>query len=160
VAGQAVATTPRNAPPNVDVAGNRTTYVAANMLDGRPDTCWRMAGDGTGNTITFALAGPTTLTRVGMINGYAKTSLSGGRKLNWYVGHRRVLSAQWVFDDGTTVSQPLGATKAMQTIDIGVPVTTSSVTLRLVSVSAPGTGRSARNYTAISEVSLVGTPSA
>ena len=160
VAGQAVATTPRNAPPNVDVAGNRTTYVAANMLDGRPDTCWRMAGDGTGSTITFALAAPTTLTRVGMINGYAKTSLSGGRKLDWYVGHRRVLSAQWVFDDGTTVSQPLGSTKAMQTIDIGTPVTTSSVTLRLVSVSAPGTGRSARNYTAISEVSLVGTPSA
>ena len=36
----------------------------------------------------------------------------------------------------------------------------SSVTLRLVSVSPPGTGRSARDYTAVSEVSLMGTPAA
>jgi len=98
------------------------------------------------------------LTRVGMINGYAKNAVVGGRNLNWYVGNRRVLSAQWVFDDGTTVDQPLGSTKQMQTIDLGTPVSTSTVTLRLVSVSAPGTGRSARNYTAVSEVSLVGSP--
>ena len=100
-----------------------------------------MAGDGTGVELTFRLAGPTTLTRVGMINGYAKNALVGGRKLNWYVGNRRVLSAQWVFDDGTTLDQPLGSTKQMQTIDLGAPVTTSIVTLRLVSVSPPGTGR-------------------
>ncbi len=160
VANQATATAPRTAPPNEDAFGNRTTYVAANMLDGSPTTCWRMAGDGTGTDLTFTLAGPTTLTRVGLINGYAKNALVGGRNLNWYIGNRRVLSAQWVFDDGTTVDQPLGSTKQMQTIDLGTPVATSTVTLRLVSVSAPGTGRSARNYTAVSEVSFVGTPSA
>jgi hypothetical protein len=71
------------------------------MLDGRADTCWRMAGDGTGVELTFQLAGPTTMTRVGLINGYAKNAVVGGRNLNWYVGNRRVLSAQWVFDDGT-----------------------------------------------------------
>ena len=41
---QATATAPRTAPPNEDAFGNRTTYVAANMLDGSPTTCWRMAG--------------------------------------------------------------------------------------------------------------------
>ena len=46
----------------------------------------------------------------------------------------------------------------MQTIDLGTPVSTASVTLRLVTVSEPGTGRSARDFTAISEVSLLGTP--
>jgi len=160
VASTATATAPRAAPPNADAFGNRTTYVAANMLDGRPDTCWRMAGDGTGAELTFQLAAPTALTRVGLINGYAKNAVVGGRNLNWYVGNRRVLAAQWVFDDGTTVDQPLGATKQMQTIDLGAPVTTSTVTLRLVAVSSPGTGRSARDYTAVSEVTLVGTPSA
>ncbi len=160
VAATAAVTAPPAAPPNADAFGNRTTYVAANMVDGRADTCWRMAGDGTGMEISFALAAPTALTRVGMINGYAKNAVVGGRNLNWYVGNRRVLSAQWVFDDGTTVDQPLVATKRMQTVDLGGPVTTSSVTLRLVVVSSPGTGRSARNYTAVSEVTLVGTPSA
>jgi hypothetical protein len=160
VAASAIATAPAAAPPNEDAFGNRTTYVAANMLDGRADTCWRMAGDGTGVELTFQLAGPTTMTRVGMINGYAKNAVVGGRNLNWYVGNRRVLAAQWVFDDGTTVDQPLGATKQMQAIDLGGPVTTSVVRLRLVAVSSPGTGRSARDYTAVSEVTLIGTPSA
>ena len=160
VASTSTATAPRTAPPNADAFGNRTTYVAANMVDGRPDTCWRMAGDGTGAELTFQLAAPTQLTRVGLINGYAKNAVVGGRNLNWYVGNRRVLAAQWVFDDGTTVDQPLGATKQMQTIDLGAPVTTSTVTLRLVAVSSPGTGRSARDYTAVSEVTLVGTPAA
>ena len=160
VAASATATAPAAAPPNEDAFGNRTTYVAANMLDGRADTCWRMAGDGTGVELTFQLAGPTTMTRVGMINGYAKNAVVGGRNLNWYVGNRRVLSAQWVFDDGTTVDQPLGATKKMQTIDLGGPVTTTVVRLRLVAVSSPGTGRSARDYTAVSEVTLIGTPAA
>ena len=158
VAGQATATAPRNAPPNVDAFGNSTTYVAGNMLDGSPSTCWRMAGDASGSELTFALAAPTTLTQVGLINGYAKTALIGGRKLNWYAGNRRVLSVQWVFDDGTTLDQQLRSTKRMQTIGLETPVSTSTVTLRLVSVSAPGTGRSARDYTAVSEVSLVGTP--
>jgi hypothetical protein len=160
VAASATANAPAAAPPNEDAFGNRTTYVAANMLDGRADTCWRMAGDGTGVELTFQLAAPTTMTRVGLINGYAKNAVVGGRNLNWYVGNRRVLSAQWVFDDGTTVDQPLGATKTMQTVDLGGPVTTTVVRLRLVAVSSPGTGRSARDYTAVSEVTLVGTPTA
>jgi hypothetical protein len=160
VAGQATAQAPRSAPPNVDAFGNRTTYVAGNMLDGSPSTCWRMAGDGTGASLTFRLAASTTLTRVGMINGYAKNALVGGRKLDWYAGNRRVLSARWVFDDGTTLDQPLRNTRRMQTIDLPTPVTTSTVTLTLVSVGPPGTGRSARDYTAVSEVSLMGTPAA
>ncbi len=57
MAAGATATAPRTAPPNVDAFGNRTTYVAANMLDGRPSTCWRMAGDGTGAELRFTLAG-------------------------------------------------------------------------------------------------------
>jgi hypothetical protein len=160
VAGQAAASAPRTAPPNEDVYGNRTTYAAGNMLDGSPSTCWRMPGDGTGSELTFALAGPTSMTQVGLINGYAKKVRVGGRTLNWYVGNRRVLSVQWVFDDGTTVDQALSETTDMQTLDLAAPVTTSTVRLRLVTVSAPGTGRSARDYTAISEVSLVGVPTA
>jgi hypothetical protein len=158
VTGTATARAPRSAPPNEDAFGNRTTYVPANMLDGRPDTCWRMAGDATGAVLTFRLAGPTAMTRVGLINGYAKNAVVGGRNLNWYIGNRRVLAVQWVFDDGTTVDQPLSQTKKMQTLDLGAPVTTSTVKLRLMTVSLPGSGRSARDYTAVSEVTLVGSP--
>ena len=105
--------------------------------------------------LTFTLAGPAELTEVGLINGYAKRA----GKLDWYAGNRRVLSVEWVFDDGTVVAAvALARRRNLQTVQID-PVTTSTVVLRLVAVSAPGQGPSARDYTAISEVSLFGTTS-
>jgi hypothetical protein len=149
VAADASVTVPATAPPNQDTSGNRTTYDAANMLDGVPETCWRMPGDGTGSELTVSLPEETRLKRVGMINGYAKSA----GDLDWYEGNRRVLSVEWVFDDGTTVEQDLTDTRELQTV--GVDVTTTTVVVRLVAVSGPGTGPEARDYTAISELSLV-----
>lgn len=126
-------------------------------LAGVVTTRWRMPGDGSGSTITVTLAEPTTLTEVGIVSGYAKTSDDDGTVHNWYRGNRRVLAVEWSFDDGTVVTQTLAEVRDLQVVDVG-GVTTSTVTLRLVSVSAPGTGRSARDYPAISDLSLVGTP--
>ena len=156
VASLATAIVPATAPPNQDLQGNMVRYEARNMLDGVAETCWRMPGDGTGAEITFRLAEPTTLTTVGLVNGYAKlASDAAGNELDWYHGNRRVLAVEWVFDDGTTVGQTLSDTDQMQTVDVSV--TTTTVQLRLLQVSAPGTGRAKRDYTAISDVSLVGT---
>jgi hypothetical protein len=151
----ATVSVPATAPPNQDVSGNPTTYDGDNMLDGVPETCWRMPGDGSGAEITVTLPRETHLRRVGLINGYAKTAEDAqGKELDWYHGNRRVLSVEWVFDDGTTVSQDLDDTEAVQSVD--VDVTTTTVVLRLVSVSPPGAGRASRNYTAISDLSFVG----
>jgi hypothetical protein len=155
VAGLARAIAPAHAPAGVDFAGNPVTYDASNLVDGAPDTCWRVAGDATGTILTFRLDQPTQLTEVGLVNGYAKTAFSGGQPFDWYAGNRRVLSADWVFDDGSTVSQVFSTTRTMQSQAID-PVTTSTVQLKITSVSPPGTGRAARDDTAISEVSLVG----
>lgn len=149
----AAASAPKTARPNLDTRGNLVRYEARNMLDGVAQTCWRMPGDGTGQEITFTLSGPTELSEVGLINGYAKSA----GKLDWYAGNRRVLEVEWRFDDGTSVDQTLAETRDLQSLPI-TPVTTSSVVLRLVSVSDPGRGPSARNYTAISSISLVGQP--
>ena len=156
VAGLARASAPRHAPAAVDFAGRRVTYVAPNMVDGRADTCWRAAGNASGIVLTFTLAQPTTLTRVGLINGYDKIAFSHGHRVDWYTGNRRVLSVDWVFDDGTTVSQQLALSRRMQRMAID-PVKTQTVKLRITSVSPPGRGRAARDDTAVSEVSLRGT---
>ena len=153
VARFATPSAPVTAKPNLDTQGNLVRYAATNMVDGVAQTCWRMPGDGTGVELTFTLAGPTELTEVGLINGYAKRA----GKFDWYAGNRRILSVEWVFDDGTVVPQSLSESRNLQTLEID-PVTTSTVVLRLVSVSAPGQGPSARNFTPISEVSLYGTP--
>jgi hypothetical protein len=155
VAGLAQASAPAHAPAAVDFAGRPVTFVAANTVDGVTDTCWRRTGDATGTVLTFRLDQPTRLTRVGLINGYAKIAYDRGRRYDWYLGNRRVLAVDWSFDDGSSVSQTLHTGRTIQQIPIR-PVTTRVVRLRITAVSPPGKGRAARNDTAISEVSLIG----
>jgi hypothetical protein len=149
VTADAAVTVPAIAAPGRDVNGRPVTYAAENMLDGVPETTWRMPGDGTGSELAITLAESTRLRSVGLINGYAKQE--GGH--DWYHGNRRVEQVEWVFDDGTTVSQDLDETTGVQSVD--VDVTTTTITLRLVAVSAPGTGPDSRDFTAISDLLLV-----
>jgi hypothetical protein len=147
---ESTVTVPATAKPNQDVNGQPVDYRAANMLDGVPETCWRMPGDGSGEQIVITLPQKTRLRSVGLINGYAKQVQ--GR--DWYHGNRRIVKVEWVFDDGTKHPQVLGDTTAVQSID--VDTTTTKITLRLVSVSKPGTGPAARDFTAISDLLFVG----
>jgi hypothetical protein len=157
VAGTATAEVPSTRAPGTAVDGSRIRFDADQMLDGDPTTSWQMEGDGTGTEIVLTLAGPTALSEVGLINGYAKTDRDRrGREIDWYAGNRRVLAVEWVLDDGTTVAQTLDdATPSLQSVPVEA-VETSTVTLRLVEVSAPGRGRDARDNTAISEIALIG----
>ena len=151
VARFATVTAPRTARPNLDTRGNQVRYEPSNLVDGVPATCWRTPGDGTGIEITFEFPQSVELTEVGLINGYAKQA---GR-LDWYAGNRKILAVDWVFDDGTVVPQALDRTRDLQSIQID-PVTTTTVRLRLESVSPPGAGPAARDYTPISDVALIG----
>lgn len=160
IARYAKAVAPSTAKPNDDLKGNKISYNASNMLDGQPKTTWRMDGDGTSQVITFNLGEESVITSVGLINGYAKTDRdAAGKKTNWYLANRRIKQVEWIFDGGEKVSQSLGNSMKVQRIDID-DVTTSSIQLRLVSVSKPAAGEAGRDYTAISEVSLVGAPPA
>ena len=145
---------PATAAPGQDVDGHRVTYAGTNMLDGVPETAWRMPGDGTGSEITLTFPRATHLSSVGLINGYAKQAQrAGGGTLDWYHGNRRIEKVEWVFGDGTRVAQDLTDTTAVQSTDVDVE--TRTVTLRLISVSPPGKGPAARDFTAISDLSLV-----
>ena len=133
------------------------TFAAANLLDGAPETCWRMPGDGTGESITFGFDEPVEVTEVGLVNGYAKTASDSSGSYDWYAGNRRTLQVEWTFDDGTVATQDLRETREMQTIGLQEGVVTEQVTVRLLEVTPPGTGTASRDYTALSEVRLLGT---
>ncbi len=147
---------PPAAAPGVDADGDVVRYVAANMQDGVPETAWRTPGDGTGLSVRFRFDGPSTLSEVGLINGYAKVARDGGGILDWYHGNRRLRGVEWTFDDGTVVRQRFRDTTLLQMVKVD-KVRTETVTLRVLAVTPPGRGRTARNYTAISEVSFLGT---
>jgi hypothetical protein len=156
VAPQARVVAPEPAPPTTDLDGTLVGYTAAQLVDGRPETCWRTVGDGSGTIITFTLPRPATVTRVGLINGYAKSVANGTGPVDWYPFNRRVTAVEWVFDDDTRVTQDLVEIRRMQAARID-PVTTRRVQLRILAVTQPGPGVLARDYTAISEVLIGGT---
>lgn len=148
----ATASAPETAEPNLDLTGDMVRYEAFNLLDGVPSTTWRMPGDGSGQELTITLPGPSVVTRVGLVNGYAKVDHDHrGRTTNWYDVNRRVLEVEWLFDDGTSVVQHLTDTRRMQTLEVG-PVATSTVRLKILIVSRPG----GRDFTAISDLLIEG----
>lgn len=142
---------PAVAPPSRDSDNRPVRFRPVNMWDGRRRTAWRMPGDGTGQTLTFDLGDDVVLTEVGLINGYAK--VDGGN--DWYAANRRIRSVQWEFDDGTRVTQDLSELREPQTMEIE-PVETRTVRLHLLEVSAPAAGPDGRDFTAISEIRLLG----
>lgn len=142
---------PGTAPPTTDFDGNLVAYEGAQMRDGNPSTTWRTAGDATGQTVTLTLAQPSVVNRVGLVNGYAK-QVAG---VDWYPNNRRILAVTWGFDDGTTVEQTFAERPSMQLLKVP-PVATGTVTITLTSVTPPGSGNLGRDYTAISEVSIIG----
>jgi hypothetical protein len=157
VAGRASARAPETAPPSQDVNGDQVSYDASNMLDGVPETAWRTPGNATDMTLTFTLADPTELHQVGLINGYAKTSTDDkGQSFDWYALNRRINAVVWEFDDGTKVRQQLKDGRDLQMTDVP-DVVTSKVLRHLLRVTKPGSP-GGKDFTAISEVSMVGDP--
>ena len=142
---------PGTAPPTTDLDGTLVAYEAGQMADGNPATTWRTAGDATGQQVVITLPEPGVVTRVGLVNGYAK-QVEG---VDWYPNNRRILAVTWGFDDGSEVEQTLAERPQMQLLKVP-PVETSAVTLTITSVTPPGAGSLGRDYTAISEVSVIG----
>ncbi|WP_082749018.1 zinc ribbon domain-containing protein [Nocardioides jensenii] len=151
LASEVTASGPPPRRPGKDVNGKKVSYPVTNMFDGSPSTAYRIAGDGTGETITFTLPAESTIKEVGLINGYAK--LDPGA--NWYQRNRKITKVEWLFDDGTSLEQTLRNTTDMQVIGVKDAVT-STIRMRIVSVTEHS-GPPLWNVTAVSEVVLRGT---
>jgi|GEM_PF-3492445 hypothetical protein len=130
--------------------GEPTTYEPQKAQDGDPTTTWRVRGDGTGQTLQLTLAGPTRLTSVGLLPGFAKVDPCSGT--DRFPQLRRVTSVRWVFDGGVAVDQTFADEPQIQSIP--VDVTTGLVTVEITGVTASPD----IDATPISEIALLGVP--
>jgi hypothetical protein len=118
-----------------DPAG-RTTYDAANTLDGKPTTAWNshgaQDGPGPGITLTYSFEQPVDLRAISVTNGYQKTVTSKGKKVDLFAANARLKRVEVVTDTGRW-TWDLKDAKAPQPLrrDFG---TTSTVTIEIVSV--------------------------
>ncbi len=139
---------PGAAPDGIDACSEPVAYDASHLVDGLGDSAWRMAGDATGQTLTFRLDGAHRVLAVAVLPGYAKVDQCDGA--DRWAENRRPTSVTWTFDDGSQVAQPLTDSPSVQ--QIPVDATTTTVSLRIDGVTADPV----RDFTAISEVAVLG----
>jgi hypothetical protein len=140
---------PSTAPSGVDACQTPTSYDAGHLTDGADDTAWRMPGDASGQTLTLDLGAERRVLRVGLAPGYNKVDPCDGT--DRWTQNRRPTTVTWLFDDGTEARQTLTDTRGMQTL--AVDATTTTIGLRIDGTTAAPE----RDFTAISELSVLGT---
>ena len=122
------------------------------MGDGNLATAWRTAGDATGETITVTLTEPGVVTRVGLVNGYAK-QVAG---VDWYPNNRRIRRRHLGLRRRLVDRADLRRADRTCNGSRSRRWRRATVTITITAVTPPGAGSLGRDYTAISEVSVTG----
>lgn len=90
--------------PATDAGGNPVSYQPSNAVDGQPATAWRPSEfQSVGHFLVVDLGGNATVTRVGLLPGYAKVDATSGQ--NWFTTLRRIRQVVWTFDGGQQIQQ-------------------------------------------------------
>ncbi|WP_129677984.1 hypothetical protein [Candidatus Chloroploca sp. Khr17] len=142
------------APDGRDSSGNVITYVAENMLDGLPDTTWRVAGTGVNTSIVIEFAAPVRLSEISLLPGYAKIDPVDGT--DRFQQNRRIRSVRFEFSDSTSVEASYEDRPNLQPISVNNIVTTS-VRIVIIETTEPETN-APRDFAAISELVFLGLP--
>jgi serine/threonine protein kinase len=139
------------APSSTDAAGNRVTYVPANVIDGDVQTAWRTPGDGQGASVTLLFDNPIDIVRIGLIPGYAKTDPDTGA--NRFLQNRIITSVAYRIPGLPNTTKTFKPVPLPQFVRLRG--TTSRVTVKILDTTASG----GLDYTAISEIYVFGYPS-
>lgn len=136
--------------PSVDGAGQPVSFEAANLVDGRPDTAWRVDGDGIGHTLTFRFDRTVHVQAIGLLPGYAKVDPVSGT--DRFPQNRRVTEATYHLDSPPPVRVKFTDVPDLQWVELDADTTA-------VVVEVTGSTEAAeRDYTAIAEVQFTGWP--
>jgi hypothetical protein len=140
----------RPTPPAQNACKQVDRFDATNLQDGDFSTAWRVKGAAVGQQVRLRLNGPTHVTQVGLVPGWAKVDGCDGADL--FRQLRTVARVRWVFDGGKSVEQALNAAPDLQ-LQV-VDVVTRNVTMQILATNQPN----GTNMTAISEIRLGGVP--
>jgi len=141
-------TATHTAPSSTDGSGNVVTYLPKNVIDGDVESAWRAPGNGHGERITLAFDGPVSIVRVGLIPGYAKFDATTG--VNRFEQDRIVTEVRYLIPGLPPTVQHFKPQPFPQYVRLSA--TASRITIEIVGTTKPA----GKNYTAISEIYVVG----
>ena len=140
---------------STDSRGNPVSFVASNVTDGDPQTAWRCSGDGLGQSLTFTLAAPSTVTSLGAIPGFATIDPFNGD--DRFVENRRVVSGSWscIAPGGVqtaTAIQTFADDRQLQSTPVNGFTGCALIRFDITGSTPP----SRRDFVAVSEVAIAG----
>lgn len=138
------------APSGIDSQGNTVTYEPSNVVDGQLDTTWRVPGNGVGQFLLLEFNNPMRINEVRIVPGYAKIDPFDGT--DRFLQSRRVRRVRLEFSDGSSTEAPLTEQPELQPIPVE-PVVTDFVRVVILETTEHG----GRDFTAISEIEVIGT---
>ncbi|MBE0476554.1 MAG: discoidin domain-containing protein [Coriobacteriia bacterium] len=128
------------------------TYVPANLVDGRRDTCWAEGapGYGVGESVTFDFGGEVTVTRLEVLPGYDKRN-----EADRWTSNGRLKTAVLRFDDGATQDASFEDARRSQTVSVPSRKT-RRLTIVIKDVYPASPGPHAAQDTSIGEIRVFG----
>jgi hypothetical protein len=145
------------AEPGMDASGKPISYEPQNIVDGKPDTAWRVAGDGVEQWVQLDFEAEVSVASIGLIPGYDKIDPSDGA--DRFAQNRVVKIVRFEFSDGSSVRASFEQSRAMQFVAFEQPIRTRSIRIVVEQTyPPPPTEQGGRDFTPISEVQVLGTP--
>jgi hypothetical protein len=140
------------APPAQDSLQRTVTYEPWRVTDGVQETAWRCTGSAVGQRLYLHFDAPVTVTSVGLVPGYDKVDPADG--IDRFTENRTITAVRWSFDDGSSVRQEIPSpSRDLAQVTLDSAVRTTTVVLQVASTGNDG---ARRDYTAISEVEILG----
>jgi hypothetical protein len=139
-----------SASASVDSSGNRVTFGAGHLVDGKTSTAWRCVGDGRDQHVTLTFAKPVQVTQLALVPGWATKDRTS--KANRFAENGAPTVVTWYV--GTTpVEQRLGKPRPRWAVQrLHTPITSRTVTLTIDAVRKGNL----RATVAVSEIRVYG----
>ncbi len=139
----------RTARPSRDASGAEVTYEAAKAIDGDSTTAWRAPGDGRGAKLRLRFPEQIEIRRIGLLPGYAK--IDPVDRNDRFFQNRRIVRARYHFGD-QSVEADFEEKPIVQFTDV------HAITELVIIEVLETTSDPERDFTAISEIQVVGSP--
>ena len=124
---------------SIKATSTNPEYTVYALIDNDLSTCWA-EGElgkrdyGIGEGVTFRFPRSVVITKIRIVPGYQKMGGAGSDRWDRWYANGRVKRATFEFSGGETVTRTFADRKGYQTVTPSEPITTDSVSMRILSV--------------------------
>lgn len=120
------------AKPSVTAGGDKVTFGAGHLVDGKTRTAWRCSGDGSEQRVTLRFDRRVEVTKVALVPGWATKDKTS--KADRFEENGAPTAVTWRFDDSSVRQKIAEPRPEWAGLTLKAPVTSETVTLTIDSI--------------------------